>query len=367
MKDSSFQFISRAKIVSGSRALECIPLELAGYNRKRPFVLTGPGEAARNSTRRFFNALADSGMTIPAFWDGVVSGDDITLGRELASVFKTRNCDSLIAIGGGNTLKMTQVMNQLIYGNDDKSPLFLVPTAVICDTDLCISGQGNEDISAVPDVIFIDSSIKTPVFNDGYVNASMGSFSRAADGFFGTANPLSDSFRHSAVSLLYGNVPRFLKNPGNAGARTAVINGIIHGGIALGNSEPGIVHELGGAIADKTGAVRGVVMCMLLQPVIEYRINEGQNTDALLRSLTGINKYCSIKPKDRAKETILCLNNFITTALNSIPAPMRDIHLSDNDLKDALACSAESTGISEKKLSEIAAGARIHKHQGGKR
>ena len=353
MNDSSFQFYSRAKIVSGTRALEGIPLELSGYDRRNPFVITGPYESSANSTRRFIDAIADSGMIIRAFYDNVTSADETTA-AELAGVFKSKDCDSLIAIGGSTVLEMARKINLSACNMDNMVPMFLVPTAVINDTDMKNSVIINEKVivhpALSPDLIFIDSSVKTPVWCIDCINSALGAFAHAVDGSFGSVNPIVNSFRQSAISLLYQNIPRYLKKHDDRKARTGVINGIIHGGIALANSESGLIDNLTEVISSKNEIPSGVIMAMLLPSVIDYRIMEGGNPDDLLMAMTGVEKFCSTGKGNIGHETVRVVKQFVLEALKSAPAETKDSRLSEIEIRDIATVVSEATGIQIKKI-----------------
>jgi len=369
MNDSSFQFYSRAKIVSGTRALEGIPLELSGYDRRNPLVITGPNESSVNSTKRFIDAIADSGMVIRAFYDNVTSADEITA-AELAGVFKSKNCDSLIAIGGTTVLEMARKINLSACDTNNMVPMFLVPTAVIRDTDMRNSVIINSKIivhpALSPDLIFIDSSVKTPEWGIKCINSALGAFAHAVDGSFGSVNPIVSSFRQSAISLLYQNIPRYLKKPDDRKARTAVINGIIHGGIALGNSESGLIDTLTEAIGSKTQTPSGMIMAMLLPSVIDYRIMEGGNPDDLLMAMAGVEKFCSIVKGNIGHETVRVIKQFMVEVLKSVPAETKKLHLSEIETRDIASGVSETTGIQVKKISAILHDSLLFNKQEGK-
>src|SRR5690606_15951932 len=147
-----FEFFCPVKIVAGAAALEHVPYELASIGATKPLVITDKGVRAAGLVDVVLDALAHAGSATPPVYDDVPpdSGTDIV--AAIAQVYRSRGCDSLIALGGGSVIDTAKAVNILVSeGGDDLRaysgtgvvkrrlrPLFVMPTT---------SGTGSEATS----------------------------------------------------------------------------------------------------------------------------------------------------------------------------------------------------------------------------
>ncbi len=114
-----FQFFSQAKIMSGNRAMDNIPVELDGFDARKPLVITTKEVTKAGLGRKFAKACYDSNVVIGAIFDEVPYYAGISQVRDLVKLFRDRGCDSLIAIGGGAAADVAKCINIMVSEETD--------------------------------------------------------------------------------------------------------------------------------------------------------------------------------------------------------------------------------------------------------
>lgn len=359
MSSGCREFYCRSKIVSGVRALENIPLELKGYGRERPLVVLNNGEAGKVAGGRFADALGDSGITVPAYMEMNGTGTSVAVHEECAALFNERRCDSVIAVGGASALNLARAISYSVSGGEEiVNPLFFVPGTGARDTDMgnkaVIGGEVRVSDCFIPDVVFIDSGIGSTDNIIQAMDAALSSFCRAVDGLAGDPHPLRDAFRTASISLLYRDLPVFLKKPGNSKARTAVINGIIHGGIALHNDSPGIVHHLADSLNLITGFPSYAIMAFLLPRIVDWRTVNGFQPDMLYRAMAGVEGYCAASSFMRKNNSAELLRDFMDRIGGIMPGSLGRVSLTGSDIRQAAEKAGRACGMSRGQVATMA-------------
>lgn len=153
MLPNHYEFVFPVKIYSGHQALENLPAALSEAGASRPMVVTDSGVAKVGLLEILLKSLAESQVVIGALYDQTPPDSSTTLVNELATLYRAKACDSLIAIGGGSVIDTCKGVNILVSkGADDihefrgaeslKGPLkpfYVVPTT---------AGTGSEATSA---------------------------------------------------------------------------------------------------------------------------------------------------------------------------------------------------------------------------
>ena len=105
-----FAFTCPVKINSGMKALEHLPVELAGLNAVNPLVVANARAVGPKAVRTLTDAFGDSGMTLGLF-EGVTEAADLGVVNHLKSICLERKYDAFIALGGGKAADFAKVLN----------------------------------------------------------------------------------------------------------------------------------------------------------------------------------------------------------------------------------------------------------------
>ena len=95
---NGFAFICPFKTNSGNKALEHLPVELAGFNAFKPLIITSRQLAGWRAISTLKNAFGDSGMTLGLF-DDVTQTADLNVVEQIRDIFVKGQYDVIIALG----------------------------------------------------------------------------------------------------------------------------------------------------------------------------------------------------------------------------------------------------------------------------
>ena len=85
-------------------------------------------------------------------------------------------------------------------------------------------------------------------------------------------NPMSDLFALSAIRLISGNLRMAWSNGKNVEARSNMMLGALHGGIAFSNSSVALVHGMARPLGAVFHVPHGVSNAVLLKEVMEFSV-----------------------------------------------------------------------------------------------
>ena len=116
---SFYDFCCRVKTISGNKALEKIPVLLAGMNAKKPMIVTDKGVVAVGLIDVIKKAIGTK-LKIGAIFDGAPIDSDYKVVNAAAKIYRQKGCDSIIAIGGGSAMDTAKGINILVsLGGDN--------------------------------------------------------------------------------------------------------------------------------------------------------------------------------------------------------------------------------------------------------
>lgn len=110
---SYYEFLCNVKTISGTRALERIPMLLEKMNARRPMIITDKGVVAAGLIGLVKKAMGRK-ITIGHIFDEVPVDSEYTVVNKAAAIFTKKGCDSLIAVGGGSPIDTAKGVNMLV-------------------------------------------------------------------------------------------------------------------------------------------------------------------------------------------------------------------------------------------------------------
>jgi alcohol dehydrogenase len=330
MLPSYYEFICDVKICSGEKALDNIPAELARLGVSRPMVVTDKGVSDAGLVKPVLKAFAESGITIGAVFDDVPPDSSFEVVKQLADLYREKQCDSLVAVGGGSVLDTAKGADMLITEEVDDlmklagvdgpqrriKPMIAVPTtsgtgsevtkfAVITEPQ---SGRKVLFISnfLLPQVAILDPRMTITL--PAYLTAAtaMDAVTHSMEAYFSLGkNPLSDAYAQASIQMVAENLVPVLKKPKDAEGRLALANAATLAGIAFSNAGVGMVHAMGHSLGSVCHIPHGVAMSILLPHGLEYNMHKIKDQAAeLLLPLCGADLFAKTPEEKRAEETV---------------------------------------------------------------
>ena len=330
MSKPYYEFFCPVKIIAGHQALEHLPFELSALSVSRPMVITDKGVRGAGLLALVEAIFSASNAPLAAVFDDVPADSSLATVRKAAQVYRDKQCDCLIAIGGGSVIDTSKAVNILVSEGGDNllqysgahnlkralKPLFAVPTT---------SGTGSE-VTMVAVISDTDAGVKIP-FTSYYLlpNAAvldprmtltlpplvtaataMDALTHAVEAYTClAANPMSDAYATAAIQKVSRNLLAVMDKPDDAQGRLELAQASTMAGIAFSNSMVGLVHALGHSIGAICHLPHGMCMSILLPYVLEYNESvNGQRIGELLLPLAGPEVYAATPQSRRASRAV---------------------------------------------------------------
>jgi len=324
-----YEFCNRVKIVSGHKALDRLPEMLMSLKSSRPMIVTDKGVMGAGLIEPVKKSLGTK-LKAGGYYDNVPADSDVKTVMEIAKLYKSSKCDSIIAVGGGSVMDTAKGVNILVSENSDNlmdftgagalkrplKPLIAVPTtsgtgsemtlvAVIADHDLNVK-MAFPSLFLLPNVAILDSRMTKTLPPFLTAPTAMDAMTHAVEAYTCLAkNPLSDVTAITAIELISQNVLTAVTKPGDLKARLALANGSALAGMSFSNSMVGLVHAIGHSVGAITHVAHGTCMSILLPYGLEYNLHKtGHLTAELLFPLMGDEVYSRTPVSERPLKTI---------------------------------------------------------------
>lgn len=207
---------------------------------------------------------------------------------------RTREVDSIVALGGGSSLDTAKGVNFLRTGGGnirdyrgygkvtgEMLPMIGIPTtagtgseaqsyAVISDAEthvkMACGAPGAAFRAVILDPLLLVSAPRHVIAQAGY-----DAISHAVESYVTlSGTPLSQAFSNEAWRLLDANYLRVLQEPGDAVAQERMQTGAFLAGLAIEHSMLGATHACANPLSANYGTVHGVAIAMLLEKVVRW-------------------------------------------------------------------------------------------------
>lgn len=326
-----YEFQSSAKVLSGKFALENIPQELKNLGAERPMVLSDGILEKIGTLGIVLDALGAGNIEIGGMDTDIPADSSLTVVHRIAQEFRHKECDSLIAVGGGSVIDtakgvrmvLSQEVDDIldIWGCENLTRGKWIPFVAVPTT----SGTGSEStLVAViknearklkmefisyflqPDVAVLDSRMTETLPPKTTASTGMDALCHAVEAYTCLQkNPLSDAYATAAIQLIGENLEQAVKNGKDKKARMAMANASMMAGSAFSNSMVGIIHAIGHALGGVCHVPHGDAMTILLPHGMAYNYRLcGDLYGELLLPLAGEEIFCSTPKKERGKQAI---------------------------------------------------------------
>ncbi len=330
MTDRYFEFFCPVKIVAGTLALEHVPFELHVRGAQRPLIITDRGVRDARLIEIAQAAFESGGVDAKLVFDDVPQDSSTEAVADIARLYRARDCDALIAIGGGSVIDTAKAANILVSeGGEDLrvyagtnvlkrrlKPLFVLPTtsgtgSEVTNTSVVKDGKSGVKLPFIsqyllPDVAVLDPrlTVRLPPFFTAAT--AMDAMTHAVEAFICLGkNPISDAYALGAIQKIAENVVAVLEAPNDRERRLELALGATMAGIAFSNSMVGLVHALGHSVGALAHVPHGVCMSVLLPYVLEYNLDARKEAiGELLLPLSGADTYARVPAPERARAAI---------------------------------------------------------------
>lgn len=294
-----FEFVNPVKIVAGYKALENIGNELEDLNAKHPMLIADKGVEQVGLLKKVIDAFTGTGIVIAEVFTDVPPDSGIDTVKKSAALYREKNCDSIIAIGGGSVIDTAKGINILAsLGGDDLlaysgagalnkrlNPFIVVPTTSGTGSEVTLVAVVMDHANSrkhlfvsprlLPDAAILDPRMTLTL--PPYITAftGMDALTHAIEAYTCLGkNPISDAYALTAIKSITENLIHCVKNPSDTEARLSLAVAATCAGVAFSNSMVGLVHSLGHSLGAVSHVPHGVAMNIFLPFVLEYNIEK---------------------------------------------------------------------------------------------
>lgn len=311
-----YEFFCPVRVFVGWNALRKLPDLMREAQISRPMLITDKGVTSSGLLRLVENHLP--GECMPAWvYDQVPPDSNLYVISCLADMYRRKNCDSILAIGGGSVLDTAKGVNILVSeGGTDlrryigadvlrkrSRPLIAIPTTAgtgseVTPVAVIKDHEKHRKVAFVSPFIYPFAAVVDPQMTLSLTPAitaatGMDAFTHAVEAYIGLQkNPLSDCFALESISLIGRFLLRAVCKPADREARLGMAMAATLGGVAFANSMVGIVHAVGHAIGSVCGVPHGICMAVLLPYGLEFNVRKrAKEIGQLLPYLGGGEKH----------------------------------------------------------------------------
>ncbi len=355
-----YEFLNSVKILSGAKALENIPYEMKMFGVKRPIILSDAILQKIGAIDKVITAINGELDTSVIFTDIPADSSDKVV-NEIRKIYIEKECDGIIAIGGGSVIDTAKGVRMLIsqeiedimllmgsevINKGKKVPFIVVPTtsgtgseatlvAVISNPD---KGIKMEFISyeLLPDAAVLDTRMVETMPPKITASTGMDALCHSIEAFTGLQrNPLSDAYALSAIRLIGEYIETAVSAPADKKARLAMANASLMAGIAFSNSMVGLAHAIGHAAGGVSHIPHGDAMAILLPHVMEFNMATCEDRYAeILLHLAGADVYAGAPKEERGKLCVEKIRQMLEklNKLCGLPIRLKDTRVTEIDI-----------------------------------
>ena len=304
----AYTFLTPAKIISGSGALQLSAADLSRYGKKA-FIVTDAMMVKLGNIRLLEDVLNDSKVEYFVFPEVNSEPDDLIVAKA-AAAYKDNDCDFLIALGGGSPIDTAKALSIMLVSDEKLSyymgklidikrpPLVAIPTTagtgseatrftIINDTEtktkMLLSGA-----CLIPDLAVIDPKFTMSAPKSVTSHTGIDALCHAVESYTSRkAQPLSDSFALSAIRRIFNNLQTCYDDGQNEKARIEMSLAALEAGISFNTSSVTIVHGMSRPMGALFHVPHGLSNAMLLEECMNYVVDGAYDRFAdIARSLS---------------------------------------------------------------------------------
>lgn len=292
------KFVS-PEIVFGAGARKSVANFANNLGAKHIFLVSDPGVSGAGWVSEIVDLLTASSLRVTIF-TGVSANprvDEVMAGAEL---YKSSECDVIVAIGGGSPMDCAKGIG-IIASNgrhildfegvdtiiNPPPPLILIPTTAGTSADVsqfAIISDPNRRFkfsiiskAVVPDVSLIDPEVTETM--SAYLTACTGvdALVHAVEAFVSTGSgPLTDTHALEAIRLINRNLEPLVDNTADPFLREQIMLASMQAGLAFSNAILGAVHAMAHSLGGFLDLPHGLCNALLLEHVVAYNFRSAE-------------------------------------------------------------------------------------------
>jgi alcohol dehydrogenase class IV len=294
MMTQTYQFKAPSVIANGPGAAKEVGNFAKGLGKKALLVTDTHLEKA-GLLKELKKSLEMAGIPF-AVYDKVVMEPTQDYTEEGLKAFKEAGADFLIAVGGGSPMDTAKAIGALATNGGKISdfmgankipkpaaPLIAIPTTAGTGSEVTpftIITDTVKDVkmliaspNILPRVALVDPLMTLQMPQNITAATGLDALTHAIEAYVSVkAQPLTDTLALQAIRMIAANIRQAWSNGDHLEARTNMLIGSLHAGLAFANSSVALVHGMARPIGAYFHVAHGVSNAALLPTVIEFSI-----------------------------------------------------------------------------------------------
>lgn len=303
---------------------------LKDFGRKNVLVITDKVIRKTGLLDKVLEGLRGSTLDPVAIFDDVPPNSELKTVTDATELGKSKNCDFIIALGGGSVLDTAKVTNILLYKggtiHDHMGaqlikgrlfPMCFIPTtagtgsevtsfAMISDSKNDVKLPFTED-AVLPDIAVLDPEMTLTMPAKVTAATGMDALTHAIEAYVSNqTNPVSEALSLHAIELISQNILQATANPGDINARGAMLVASFMAGVSFNHAGVAIVHGISHALGGVYHIPHGLANSIILPFSIEYNMETSAAKYARITEHLG---FINVKPSQELIKAVGVLNN----------------------------------------------------------
>ncbi len=357
MTMTRFSFSMPTKILFGTGMISEVVDCCRELGIEKPLLVTDKFLCGTESFKKTLENLKDLKLD-PKVWENVIPDPTDVSISEGAEAYLDRDCDGLIAFGGGSSMDSAKALGVLVYhGESDVRkfiganatplkgipPLICIPTtagtgsevtkvSVITDTSISRKTPILDPI-LYPKIAILDPNLTITMPSQLTAATGMDALSHAIECFTSTLrrNPLSDALALDAIKLVSENLRGAVFNGEDITKRTNMSLASLMAGIAFDNAGVHLGHAIGHMLGTKYHISHGIGCALLLPEILEIILPTRIERLVKMASSFGINTL-NVSKREAAERTINEVSQLMSDICLPSLAEVTNTSLEDADL-----------------------------------
>lgn len=300
----------KAEVIEGADSLLKLPALLKQRGTKCVLVVTDEF-LSKNVLPKFLQQMQTDGVPY-ALYDRVVPNPSIACIEEGLSIYKSNNCDCVVAVGGGSPMdcakiiaaravskKSVEQMKGLLKIHKTLPPFYAVPTTAGTGSEVTLAAvisnpDKNEkypinDPSLIPGYVVLDPNLTIGLPPHITSTTGMDALTHAVEAYIGKSNT-KDTKRDAieAVKLIFANIRVAYHEGTNLEARGNMQRAAMLAGRAFTRAYVGYVHAIGHALGAFYHIPHGLAMSIILPTMLKAYGTKAHKRLAELADVVGI-------------------------------------------------------------------------------
>ncbi len=285
-----FEFLTPTKVIAGDDAIFKLPFELEQAKVNKPIILTDKGIVGAGILSPVELAFKEYKFKMPTVFDDIPPETSVESVQTAFKIFKSENCDSIVAIGGGSVIDTAKALRMMVAENNSdlmslagadnlsgKGPVFIAaPTtsgtgSEVTSVAVIYDSKSSSKIAFASDFLIPDIAILDPVLTISLpkkLTAASGidALSHAIEAYIGIqSNHISKALSFKAVNMIFNNLIDAIANGKDKKVRLNMLIASTIAGMAFSNSMVGVVHSLAHASGAVLHIPHGVAISLFLE------------------------------------------------------------------------------------------------------